>query len=150
MASKIAKDPKSLHSQPDSLREAIAADVAYTLRSAFEKKKKQKGQEKVALKILRFCNELASRDLVLAGAVINVIATTKSHLFTCLIRMARRHREDPDVRPFLQTLKSILCTFPHGDSANALLRDCEVKAAIWAGDTLEQIQARLDHFELSA
>jgi len=148
IASKIAKRPEQLHDHPESMREAIAVDVAYTFKAAFEKKKTEKGKEKVALKLLKFCNELASRDLVLAGAVVTVVYSDHWN-FRHIVKMARKHRKDPSVGPFLRTLKRVCLTGPR-ESRNSLTRDCEIKAAIWAGDTLEQINARLTRYDLTA
>ena len=152
IASKIAKSPALLHSYPASMREAIAVDVAYKLREAFKKKKKKdKGREKIALRVLKFCNELARLDLVLAGSVVGAFGEdTGSQIFPTLVKTARRYRTDPEVEPFLRTLKSLLIANGRTEAGNALLRDTQIKEAIWAGETLEQIQTRLDRFDIAA
>ena len=143
----IANDAQNLYKTHRSMREPVARDVAEILTTAFMLADDDDGKYDACYRILSFCNELAKLDLVFAGAVVNVVARHQM-VIAWLVRTARREKSNPAIGPFLTTLNSILF---HGneEEADALLRDAEIKAAMWLGDSIDQVETILKHYGLS-
>ena len=145
----VVDQPSKLHSIHGSLHEPLAKDVAYILLTAFSLAGDDAGREDVCLRILRFCNELTVRSLVFAGAVITLLCRDQSwRILPPLVRTARKHKSDPAVSPFLLALKARLLVGNRSE-ANELLRDCEVKAGVWQGLTLEEIMPYLQRYGIA-
>ncbi len=142
----VVAQPSKLHSVHGSLHEPLAKDVTYILLTAFSLASDDAGREDVCLRILWFCNELTVRSLVFAGAVITLLCRDQSpEILLPLVRTARKHKSDPAVSLFLNALKARLLV-GNRTEADALIRDCEVKAGVWQGLTLEEIMPYLQRY----
>ena len=144
----IVQAPEDIAKAAPFMAEPLANEVAMTLATAYALAQDKEGRRDVCHRILSFCGELMFISNEFAGAVIGIVLRDQDQfMLGTMVRTAKEFNADPTIGPFLKMLKRKLLGVPD-DQREDFLRRCEVKAGVWAGDTVEEINKTLRRYHL--